>query len=84
MKNWNKLLAYLDNVYGFKNRIKSSFQKSKQTFDNLTNEHVIQFEYRVQVSNVEVTSKKKNGLFKRQNGGVLEEVLLAIRDRKLK
>ena len=49
MNKWNKLLATLDAVFGFENKIKSNFKKVSQDFDEKTNEHVILIENRVQV-----------------------------------
>jgi hypothetical protein len=49
MNKWNRLLAVLDHVFGFKNKARSDFKKVSQTFDENTNEHVIVIEYRVQV-----------------------------------
>jgi len=48
MNKWNKLLAMLDAVFGFENKVRSNFKKIKQDFDDQTNEHVIVIEYRVQ------------------------------------
>ena len=39
----------LDEVFGFKNKIRSKFRKIRQDFDEKTNEHVILIEYRVSV-----------------------------------
>jgi hypothetical protein len=47
MNKWNRLLATLDQVFGFKDRKKSTFRKVSQTFDERTNEHVVVIEYRV-------------------------------------
>ena len=47
MNKWNRLLASLDDVLGFKNKIRSTFRKHSQGFDEKTNEHVILIEYRV-------------------------------------
>ena len=47
MNKWNRVLAVLDEVFGFKNKIRSKFRKIKQDFDEKTNEHVILIEYRV-------------------------------------
>lgn len=49
MNKWNRLLASLDEVLGFKNKIRSKFQKVSQSFDEKTNEHVVLIEYRVSV-----------------------------------
>ena len=47
MNKWNRLLATLDHVYGYKDKKKSTIRKVSQTFDERTNEHVIMLEYRV-------------------------------------
>lgn len=49
MNKWNRLLAMLDEVFGFQNKINSKFRKVSQAFDEKTNEHVIVIEYRVRV-----------------------------------
>ena len=49
MNKSNQLLALLDRVFGFPNKIKSTFRKYSQNFDEKTNEHVIFIEYRVSV-----------------------------------
>jgi hypothetical protein len=42
-------LASLDEVLGFKNKIRSKYRKVSQDFDEKTNEHVVLIEYRVSV-----------------------------------
>jgi hypothetical protein len=49
MNKSNQLLAMLDRVFGFPNKIRSTFRKHSQDFDENTNEHVILIEYRVSV-----------------------------------
>ena len=49
MNKSNQLLALLDRVFGFPNKIRSTFRKISQDFDEKTNEHVILIEYRVSV-----------------------------------
>ena len=49
MNKSNQLLAILDRVFGFPNKIRSTFRKLSQDFDEKTNEHVILIEYRVRV-----------------------------------
>ena len=49
MNKSNQLLAMLDRVFGFPNKIRSKFRKIRQDFDEKTNEHVILIEYRVSV-----------------------------------
>jgi len=48
MNKVNRLLAMLDAVFGFENKVRSNFKKIRQDFDDQTNEHVIMIEYRVQ------------------------------------
>ena len=47
MNKWNRLLEALDVMYGFKDKLKSTFRKTQHTFDERTNEYVITIEYRV-------------------------------------
>lgn len=61
MNKWNKLLSYMDDVFGIENKIKSTFRKVGQTFDERTNEHVIQIEYRVRTDGDVVKKKKRSG-----------------------
>ena len=49
MNKSNQLLALLDRVFGFPNKIRSTFRKLRQDLDEKTNEHVILIEYRVSV-----------------------------------
>jgi len=49
MNKSNQLLALLDRVFGFQNKIRSTFRKHSQSFDEKTNEHVVLIEYRVSV-----------------------------------
>ena len=47
MNKWNKLLDSLDQMFGFEDKVKSTFRKIGHTFDERTNEHVVTIEYRV-------------------------------------
>ncbi len=49
MNNSNQLLVLLDRVFGFPNKIKSTFRKVSQSFDQKKNEHVFLIEYRTTV-----------------------------------
>ncbi len=51
MNKWNRLLEALDVMYGFKDKMKSTFRKRQHTFDERTNEYVITIEYRVRRGN---------------------------------
>jgi len=60
MNKSNQLLVLLDRVFGFPNKIKSSFRKYSQNFDEKTNEHVIFIEYRVSVKGTMKSKPRKN------------------------
>ena len=62
MNKSNQLLAMLDRVFGFPNKIRSTFRKIRQDFDEKTNEHVILIEYRVSVKGtMKSKPRKKQG-----------------------
>ncbi len=58
MNKWNQLLQNMDAVFGFENKVKSTFRKVKQEFDGNANEHVITIEYRVMKGDPSVSKKK--------------------------
>jgi hypothetical protein len=60
MNKWNQLLATLDQVFGMKNKERSTFKKLSQEFDEKTNEHVIVIEYRVRVKGTVKSTPRKN------------------------
>jgi hypothetical protein len=60
MNKWNQLLATLDQVFGMKNKERSTFKKISQDFDKKTNEHVIVIEYRVRVKGTVKSTPRKN------------------------
>ncbi len=60
MNKWNQLLAMLDEVFGFQNKIRSKFRKVSQAFDEKTNEHVILIEYRVSVKGTMKSQQRMN------------------------
>ena len=60
MNKWNRLLATLDQVFGMKNKERSTFKKLSQDFDEKTNEHVIVIEYRVRVKGTVKSTPRKN------------------------
>jgi hypothetical protein len=60
MNKWNRLLATLDQVFGMKNKERSTFKKISQEFDEKTNEHVIVIEYRVRVKGTVKSTPRKN------------------------
>ena len=47
MNNTTRLLALLDDVFGTQDKVKSTFRKISQDYDERTDEHVIVIEYRV-------------------------------------
>ena len=59
MNKSNQLLALLDRVFGFPNKIRSKFRKISQDFDEKTNEHVILIEYRVSVKGTMKSAPRK-------------------------
>ena len=52
--SWTKLLIALDQELGFQNKLTSNVVKKWQGFDNVTQEHVVQLEYRVKVKPTEI------------------------------
>jgi len=60
MNKWNRLLNSLDLMFGFTDKKKSTFRKVGQTFDERTNEYVIQIEYRVRRGNDGVVVKRND------------------------
>ena len=59
MNKSNQLLVLLDRVFGFPNKIRSTFRKLSQDFDENTNEHVIVLEYRVKVKGTMKSAPRK-------------------------
>jgi hypothetical protein len=59
MNKSNQLLVLLDRVFGFPNKIKSTFRKISQDFDQKTNEHVVLIEYRVSVKGTMKSKPRK-------------------------
>ena len=57
MNKWNRLLDSLDQMFGFKDKMKSTFRKIGHTFDERTNEYVITIEYRVRRGSDGVTGR---------------------------
>ncbi len=75
MNKWNRLLSYLDDVYGLENKLKSSFRKVGQTYDERTNEHIIQIEYRIRTGGGTALVKKKSDMKKGTGGKFLQDLL---------
>ncbi len=72
MNNSNQLLALLDQVFGFKDKIRSTYKKVQQHFDEQTNETVILLEYRVRSRGMAVASdvvadRQKKNLLRQVN-----------------
>jgi hypothetical protein len=59
MNNSNRLLAALDDAYGFPNKTSSTFRKLKQSYDNKKNQHVIWLAYIVTVNPGQQTESVK-------------------------
>lgn len=58
MNAMTRLLVDLDQVFGFKDKKKSTYRKVSQVFDERTNEHVIMVEYRVRRGGDGVVSRR--------------------------
>ena len=71
MNKWNRLLALLDQVYGFEDNKKSTFRKVGQHYDERTNEHVIHIEYRVRRGGGISKQKRKERLARKLEVGDL-------------
>ena len=56
--SWNKLLIAIDQALGFQNKVTSNVVKKWQAFDNTTQEHVVQLEYRVKVKPADIPKPK--------------------------
>ena len=76
MNKWNRLLNSLDLLFGFTDKKKSTFRKVGQTFDERTNEYVIQIEYRVRRGDDGVVVKRKDNR--------LIDTILHTKQKKLK
>ena len=80
MNKSNQLLVLLDRVLGFPNKIRSTFRKHSQSFDEKTNEHVVLIEYRVRVKG---TMKSKP---RRKKGpsqmAMIHQLLAQTKDKK--
>ena len=61
MNKSNQLLVMLDRVFGFPNKIRSTFRKHSQSFDEKTNEHVLLIEYRVSVKGTMKSKPRRKG-----------------------
>ena len=84
MNDSTQLLTLLDSVFGFKDKIRSTYKKVQQHFDEQTNETVILLEYRVRSRGMAVASDVVGD---RQKKNLLRQVNLmaqAIEKRKKK
>lgn len=84
MNDATQLLALLDSVFGFKDKIRSNYKKVQQHFDEQTNETVILLEYRVRSRGMAVAGDVVGD---RQKKNLLRQVNLmaqAIENRKKK
>ena len=67
MNKENKLVNLLDELFGFRNRIKSSYRVVSQDYDERTNEHVALIEYRFRGKGPVVTKKRRKSLIRELN-----------------
>lgn len=72
MNDYTQLLTMLDRELGFTNKIRSSYKKVQQFFDQETNETVILLEYRVRspgmiVAKDAVADRQKRHLLRQLN-----------------
>ncbi len=74
MNNHTRLLALLDEVFGTQDKVKSTFRKISQDYDERTDEHVIVIEYRVREKGALKTTPKG----RQQRKGQLLRQLYAI------
>ena len=82
MTKWDKLLAHLDQVFGFPDRKKSSVKKRRQIFDEKTNEHVFIIEYRVtQGEHADPKKRHKASVERRANQKEFLRLMQDINDR---
>jgi len=69
MNAMTRLLANLDQVFGFQDKKKSTYRKVSQTFDERTNEYVVMIEYRVRRGGDGVVTKRP------REKGILQNLL---------
>jgi hypothetical protein len=82
MTKWDKLKAMLDQVFGFKDRKKSSVKKMRQGFDEKTNEHVFIIEYRVmRGEHSDPRRREKASIERRVNQKEVNSLIQDINDR---
>ena len=71
MNTSNQLLTLLDRVFGFGDKIRSTYKKVEQHFDEVTNETVILLEYRVRSHGMVVA---KDVVADRQKSNLLRQI----------
>lgn len=75
MNDEEKLLTMLDSIFGFDDKIKSTYRKLDQGFDDETNEHVFIIEYRTKTKNtVPGKPKKKQSRRKVKQADLLRQI----------
>ena len=79
MNKSNQLLAMLDRVFGWPNKIKSTFRKVSQDFDERTGEHVILIEYRIRAKGTFKSAPSKR---QKQKQLALHRQVLDLRKKK--
>lgn len=72
MNNHTRLLTLLDEVFGPDEKLKSSFRKVRQAYDERTDEHVVLIEYRVREKGAVKTTPK--GWQQPSSGNLLRQV----------
>ena len=58
MNSHTRLLSLLDEIFGPDAKLKSSFRKVRQTYDEQTDEHVVLIEYRAREKGAVKTTPK--------------------------
>ena len=82
MTKWNRLLAQLDQVFGFTDRKKSSVKKLRQVFDEKTSEYVFVIEYRVlRGEHTDPRRQKEASIKRRVNREEVNSLMRDINDR---
>ena len=74
MGQWNKLLATLDQTFGFTQKEASKVTKRGQSYDNKTQEHVIWLEYRVRSNRRDPSTASPNEI-EADKAGVVKQIL---------
>lgn len=72
MNSYTKLLALLDSIFGPEEKLKSSFRKVRQAYDEQTDEHVVLIEYRAREKGAVKTTPK--GWQQQSSGNLLRQL----------